>query len=279
MKVYGLDLGRLHVEEIKLWSMVDYESSESVSIGGLEMLRMTLLRRICRVRKVCLFISPDTLVGTGLEKVFQTIERDGVVFARSESSVLLHGYLEDSSYFKSHQACLTLGSCMNAAIESLKPVAEFNVSEITRTRRRNEQPHYCEIQMRDDIAKVQHTPMTHDSGRRVIALGVPTKSPKDTAVDEVPLLKSFLPSLVSSILPEECSTFHFVVYVGYDHGDRYLDGNFSDTGLKAKLIDFVRLSSGIADCVSVRFVDLPPSNGWLTLIWSALYARSIEQGA
>ncbi len=61
-------------------------------------------------------------------------------------------------------------------------------------------------------------------GKKVIALGMPTLTVNDVVYfRDVAPIRIFLPSLLKTVSDEEWNKFEFVLYIGYDEGDKFFD--------------------------------------------------------
>lgn len=96
--------------------------------------------------------------------------------------------------------------------------------------------------------------------------GINSQTVKDSSI-----VAAFLPSFFKSITEREWNKFEFVLYVAFDQGDPLWD----DALHFATLNDHVkRMNFGIHTLV-VKYVRMPPNNGWLTYIWNFLFALAI----
>ena len=60
------------------------------------------------------------------------------------------------------------------------------------------------------------------------------ESPNDVAT-----IRIFLPSLLKTVSDEEFKRFDFVIYIGYDEGDRYYDNEASRKQIEDKIKEMV----------------------------------------
>ena len=146
------------------------------------------------------------------------------------------------------------------------------------------QPHYCHLKIDPDsiYADFYHSstlkvPMP--TGKPVIAIGAATTGhylSHDT-YNQSSLLTTLIPSLVNSITEEECDMFHFVLYIGYDSYDAIWDASPATFDLLKHSIS--QLIKPLKRCMEVDYMRIPYSNGWLTMIWSRMFVKSVRDGA
>ncbi|KXS09683.1 hypothetical protein M427DRAFT_160377 [Gonapodya prolifera JEL478] len=149
---------------------------------------------------------------------------------------------------------------------------------------------FCHVLLRDDVlythiiaSSDQHTDPPHPTASRFpynktrVALGIPTVSTAGMSPVDLPILTTFLPSLVTSITLEERNKYSFVLYIGFDEGDILWDDHVSFSETERAIWSSVGgVENGWMEFV---FVRVPFSKGWVTFIWNALFTLSINSGA
>ena len=107
-----------------------------------------------------------------------------------------------------------------------------------------------------------------------IGLGVPTTSNRQPTIQDSSILTTFLPAFLDSIADDERERFHFTVYIGYDYGDKFWDDS---NMLEQSAVEV--LVAPHAKYVTVKYIRLPFSYGWVTFIWNKLYALAMQDGS
>ena len=150
-----------------------------------------------------------------------------------------------------------------------------------------ESDYYCYLLIRDDalyqfdsmeerdsnLERQKHQGAS-DSSKITIALGMPTLSVESLAnFEEVAPIRIFLPSFLKSIKYNEWKRFRYVIYVGYDQGDRFFDNE----EYRAKILQKMKALVQGKD-VSFELIRFPYSKGWVTFLWNGLYVHAMKDG-
>ena len=145
---------------------------------------------------------------------------------------------------------------------------------------------YCYLLLRDDALYQFDSMEERDSNlvrnkhhegtdsKITIALGMPTLSVDSLgSFEEVAPIRLFLPSLLKTVQEEEWARFRYVLYIGYDLGDRFFDNEQERAKILQKMKDMVHGKD-----ISFELIRFPYSKGWVTYLWNALYVHAMKDG-
>ena len=128
----------------------------------------------------------------------------------------------------------------------------------------------CHILLRSEFAHMALLQAPMDIAPEVIVLGVASTSRRTKSIDEHPLFTILLPSLVETCAAN--ASQHFLLFVGYDEGDKYLDSAEHAGRIRDFFAAFQRSN------LHIKLVRLPET-GAVTLVWNYLYELSMRSGA
>lgn len=128
----------------------------------------------------------------------------------------------------------------------------------------------CHILLRSEFAHVALLQAPIDMAPGAIVLGVASTSRRTKSIGEHPLLTILLPSLVETCAAN--ASQRFLLLVGYDEGDKYLDSAEHATSIRDSFRAFQRGN------LHIKLVRLPET-GAVTLVWNYLYELSMRSGA
>ncbi|KAI3629858.1 hypothetical protein MIR68_011293 [Amoeboaphelidium protococcarum] len=239
-----------------------------------------------------------------VDQLIQSLNKVGGIvssYQQSKNNVLVLGLNRRSSFAKpmiyERIACLNKLECSLNDLSwdnnenLMAKLDSISIPDLKQEGSQTESQDFCNIQIRADYMysyarslgqnksfKEQHSKVDQIAKRKVIALGVPTKSScNDGQIS--PVISIFMPSLLASIDPSELSQFKFIVYILFDNGDCIFGLNAPMYENVTSAIDQMINDSGLQDSVIVRYLPMPRSNGWLTLIWNMGFLVSMQEGA
>lgn len=111
--------------------------------------------------------------------------------------------------------------------------------------------------------------------RKKVALAFPTTSRGTKTFWDLPFLSIFLPTIARSFSSNELEKVVLHFYIGYDEGDRFLDGSRDYLNRYATKISSTMTFLNVP--FEVTFVRLGTS-GAVTFIWNVLFAIAVKDG-
>ena len=105
-----------------------------------------------------------------------------------------------------------------------------------------------------------------------IGIAMPTTSRNLKPGQELVFLKTFLPSFFKTVSPEEFKRFNYIIYLGFDHGDQFLD----DPKERAKVKKMIKEMT-TDQPVIVKFIRFPNTKR-VAMLWSMLFVRAMKEG-
>lgn len=220
-----------------------------------------------------------------MSQIKSDLQRDGIVLGHQNQTLVVRGYLVDSEAFQLQVVqplnCLRGHHCPTPGLISvdetnLIAAAEAVDKYIQKIDQISLSQSFCSIKLRDDIMygdAISNFPTESSTDNNIIriGLGVPTTSNRQMTDKDSSILTTFLPAFLDSISDQEKLKFHFTVYIGYDFGDKFWDLQNSSSW---QAVD--SLSAPHSKYVTVKYVRLPFTFGWVTFIWNRLFALSIQ---
>ncbi|KAI3644096.1 hypothetical protein MP228_010260 [Amoeboaphelidium protococcarum] len=240
-----------------------------------------------------------------VDQIIQSLNKVGGIAQSSQQqfqeSVHVLGLNRRSSFAKhivyDRITCLSTLECSlndlswNNNANYMAKLDSVSITDLNQEGFKTEGQDFCNIQIRADymytyarslvrnkFIKLPHSKADYIDRRKVIALGVPTKSSCNNGQIS-PVISIFMPSLLASIDPSEPSQFKFIVYILFDKGDCIFDTNSAMYENVTSAIDQMINDSALQDSLVVRYLPMPRSNGWLTLIWNIGFLVSMQEGA
>lgn len=168
--------------------------------------------------------------------------------------------------------------------------------------------YYCYILLRDDVlywfdfahhAKKEQDhdkhvhlyefdfsipPSTSGNQRIRVAIGMPTMSVSQTLEETAPV-KTFVPSFLESVTEDEAKRYEYIIYMGYDQGDKFFELETTRKAIDDRLQSLVsaknqllRQSGKPEIQVKFEYVRFPFSKGWVTYIWNGLFVHAMKDG-
>ncbi|KAI9139894.1 hypothetical protein BKA69DRAFT_603240 [Paraphysoderma sedebokerense] len=146
---------------------------------------------------------------------------------------------------------------------------------------------FCNIRLREDIMYAKfnenlgHLQRDQESSpisilaKKQIAILMPTLSHSSlSSWKETAPIEYFLPSFFETVTPSESEMFSYIIYIGFDEGDKYFDNESHLSEIRSYINQMI--PSHIT--LSVRYIRFPYSHGWVTFIWNGLFSIAYNAG-
>lgn len=231
----------------------------------------------CQEYIFCFVLNRSYLIKGEYQLIFMMnyVKKFGFLAADDSSiDVELYGYMRTSSVYQ------TMISKYPTKLRLAEKIIERNAVNISQIKNDKHigglyppDHYFCDITINQDSLTSNFNRVPEFEKNNRIAIGVPTKTKISENLEDISILKTFMPSFVKSIGPEECMRFTYTVYVGFDKGDYYFDSPKNLSLIHKKIENII---SEKANCITVRYISLPRSNGWLTFIWGYLFRQALQ---